>query len=717
MLVDLILDFFLKKYQLKDFESFSDQFFERQAFLLLLAFPGLVFLTCRANAFMPPLYLSCCYWWLMATTFLVFNGVAAELQRFSLRALQLAGASAGALVASELLKLYAYYFDMPSLDTASDVLLWIAVAALLALSCRWASAVVLPQLASQQDLSAGEYRCAVFLAAAIVLFTGTMLVNLLADEEAAHACLTLLRTGFTVLVAVLPGRQVRMSAIAATESMSLKQVFVRHISHEIRSPLNVVHAGLDLLLSELKQQPHTDRARIEEQLGDIFVASGAAVAVLDDLLSLEHLGAGTFRLDLAWRPLRGLFEDEFRWASLLAEGGGVGFRLLDETAASKAEEDPAEDSLSEAPLAQACLRLDPFRLRQVLRHLLDHAVRQSAGRGEVRVRIRCLEYGQDLPQAPGPSSDPAPWPLLPRQRASLGVLRVEVQDSGPGVAPEDRAALLAGLDRYSRAELRGGGGFGLALWISKRVMDLHQGHLGFSSGGCFFFELPLFAPQSESTAHLTQHSGRGQEEEGPGSLHLWLEGPSSSPEASRSEPYALEAPPDRLLDPTDPSPASPRCKRRSWGSRVFPDPLEACLVQPFQTPSRPPLRFLVVDDSPLNRKVVRRILEAAAGDGLPAACEVLEADDGGRAVELLRAELGAGRGVDFVLMDFTMVSMHGPQAAEMMRNDLHFQGVILGITGNALPADIAQFLQHGANEVLTKPLTRAKLLTQLRLYL
>jgi len=52
---------------------------------------------------------------------------------------------------------------------------------------------------------------------------------------------------------------------------------------------------------------------------------------------------------------------------------------------------------------------------------------------------------------------------------------------------------------------------------------------------------------------------------------------------------------------------------------------------------------------------VRRILEAAAGDGLPAACEVLEADDGGRAVELLRAELGAGRGVDFVLMDFTMV--------------------------------------------------------------
>jgi len=61
--------------------------------------------------------------------------------------------------------------------------------------------------------------------------------------------------------------------------------------------------------------------------------------------------------------------------------------------------------------------------------------------------------------------------------------------------------------------------------------------------------------------------------------------------------------------------------------------------------------------------------------------------------------------------------MHGPQAAEMMRNDLHFQGVILGITGNALPADIAQFLQHGANEVLTKPLTRAKLLTQLRLYL
>ena len=49
-----------------------------------------------------------------------------------------------------------------------------------------------------------------------------------------------------------------------------------------------------------------------------------------------------------------------------------------------------------------------------------------------------------------------------------------------------------------------------------------------------------------------------------------------------------------------------------------------------------------------------------------------------------------------------MPSMNGPKAANKMR-DLGYVGVIIGVTGNALPEDIQEFLEHGADGVLSKP--------------
>jgi len=106
--------------------------------------------------------------------------------------------------------------------------------------------------------------------------------------------------------------------------LSLKQVFVRYVSHEIRycsqvfyridsiistsnrSPLNVVHAGLDILRDELRQlqamENSTDLTsilnsskcfdKIKELVEDIFAASDSAINILNDLLDYEHMDAG-----------------------------------------------------------------------------------------------------------------------------------------------------------------------------------------------------------------------------------------------------------------------------------------------------------------------------------------------------------------------------------------------------------------------------------------
>jgi signal transduction histidine kinase len=66
--------------------------------------------------------------------------------------------------------------------------------------------------------------------------------------------------------------------------------------YEYRSPLNVVHAGLDILLSEMRSALMS--AEIIELIEDIFSASESAIYILNDLLEYEHLDAGTINVTL-----------------------------------------------------------------------------------------------------------------------------------------------------------------------------------------------------------------------------------------------------------------------------------------------------------------------------------------------------------------------------------------------------------------------------------
>jgi len=67
-------------------------------------------------------------------------------------------------------------------------------------------------------------------------------------------------------------------------------------------------------------------------------------------------------------------------------------------------------------------------------------------------------------------------------------------------------------------------------------------------------------------------------------------------------------------------------------------------------------------------------------------------------------------GFDLVFIDYVMTTMNGPEAVQIMRRDLKFAGGIIGVTGNALPADLTYFKECGADLVITKPLTNKKLM-------
>ena len=111
---------------------------------------------------------------------------------------------------------------------------------------------------------------------------------------------------------------------------------------------------------------------------------------------------------------------------------------------------------------------------------------------------------------------------------------------------------------------------------------------------------------------------------------------------------------------------------------------------------------------------MRRMLNSSINRAVLGDCSILEADDGFTALDVMRREMEADRAIDFVLMDYIMVRMNGPEAVQKMRVELGYRGVVIGITGNALPQDIENFRDHGANMMLTKPLTNTKLMDAMR---
>ena len=111
-----------------------------------------------------------------------------------------------------------------------------------------------------------------------------------------------------------------------------------------------------------------------------------------------------------------------------------------------------------------------------------------------------------------------------------------------------------------------------------------------------------------------------------------------------------------------------------------------------ERPCTSSLRVLVVDDVSLNRKMLIRSISSSFR-------HIAEACNGSEAVQYV---IDSKHKPDIILIDFHMPKMDGPTATRELRA-LGYKGMIIGVTGSALPADMEIFLSAGATCVLTKP--------------
>jgi PAS domain S-box-containing protein len=255
----------------------------------------------------------------------------------------------------------------------------------------------------------------------------------------------------TVTVDLTPRRaaeeSLKVARKAAESASRAKDAFLATMSHEIRTPLSAV-----LGLAELLERTHLD-AEQHEYLQAMRSAGDALLTIINDILDYSRVEAGAVRFEqLPFEP-RTIVREVVALLQPTASARGLTIVL-----------EVPDGGLG--PLVG-----DGVRVRQVLTNLVGNAIKFTEA-GKVVVRL-------DLRDG-GPS----------RRR-----LRVEVQDSGIGIAPEARAKLFRDFFQAEDTPARRFGGTGLGLAISKRMVEGMGGSIGVSSspgsGSTFWFELNL----------------------------------------------------------------------------------------------------------------------------------------------------------------------------------------------------------------------------------
>ena len=238
-----------------------------------------------------------------------------------------------------------------------------------------------------------------------------------------------------------------------------KSRFLAMLGHEIRTPMTGVLGMAELMQSE----PLTPRQR--ERLDALQSAGRHLLRLVNDSLDLARIEAG--RLALQRQPVEvpALAEEVAGLLAPLARAKGLAFELHVQ---------------ADAP---DWLLGDATRVRQILLNLGHNAVK-FCDRGRVRL---CLAA------APG------------------GGLRVEVSDSGPGLAPAQRARLFRRFEPGGASS----GGSGLGLAISQELAMAMDGRIQVRSepgaGACFEVLLPLPpAPAPALPALSAPPGGAGQ---------------------------------------------------------------------------------------------------------------------------------------------------------------------------------------------------------------
>lgn len=376
-----------------------------------------------------------------------------------------------------------------------------------------------------------------------------------------------------------------------------KDEFLANTSHELRNPL---HSILNMSEAILEREQSTLQGRSVKDLQTVLSVSRRMSTMVNDLLDLTQIKAGDSQLQLQPCSLQAITVGVVDMLDYLVEGKPV-------------------QIINQIPKDFPLILADEKRVIQIVFNLLHNAIKFT-NQGEIRIQANLKEDCAEL----------------------------IITDTGIGMTEDTIQTIFEPYEQGSQGE---GGGFGLGLNISRKLVKLHGSTLEVQSvlnkGSTFSFRLPL--------ADLKTIENEGSA-------------------IVMSEPSSVE-----LNDTT------------------------ASTFEEQPTSDLESARILVVDDDQINLQVIQTMLDTEGYD-------IQTVLSGEEALSLLDKKEW-----DLVIADVMMPQMSGYDLTRRIRERFSVTELpVLLLTARSQPIDIENGFSSGANDYVTKPMEALEFKSRVR---
>lgn len=236
----------------------------------------------------------------------------------------------------------------------------------------------------------------------------------------------------------------------------LHEDFTNMVVHELRAPLTSIKGAAELLSGK-----NLAKEESEKMLSVIKTSSERMLMDISDLLDAAKIDSGKFSINKTSSDIAELIKDRVGAFSFVAEGKAISIQTKIE---------------SDIPLFD----FDKDRIGQVLNNLLSNSIKFTHTGGRIDVWA-AQEDGQ---------------------------LKVFVKDNGIGISKEKQSKLFA---KYTQVpDLFSKGGTGLGLYISKGIVESHNGKIWLDSdegrGTTVYFTIPIVNPKEKTASNISSIS-------------------------------------------------------------------------------------------------------------------------------------------------------------------------------------------------------------------
>ncbi|MCW9034738.1 MAG: PAS domain S-box protein [Rhodospirillales bacterium] len=234
-----------------------------------------------------------------------------------------------------------------------------------------------------------------------------------------------------------------------------KSEFLSSMSHELRTPLNSI-LGFSQVIASDTDTPLNDTH--QKAVNHILNSGHILLGLINQVLDLSKIESGKVILDLEACDLDALIKETLPVVEPLAEKNNI--QVFYERSPNLIQ-----------------VRADSFKLKQVILNLLSNAIKYNEPNGQVTITAKST---------------------------GLGFIRTTISDTGLGI-PKERQGEVFGAFQRLGAERSAIEGTGVGLTITKHLVELHNGTIGFNSdlgkGSDFWFDIPVSRLSKQHTTH------------------------------------------------------------------------------------------------------------------------------------------------------------------------------------------------------------------------